>query len=65
MKALLLLLLFGGAAVALFQPLTGLGDALLGQGHLFNGLIAGFMMVLAFVLARKAKAQMRAGDKRP
>ena len=61
MKALLLLLLFGGAAVAVLNPLGAQGDALWGPGFgdLLNGGVAMALMLAALVLALVMKAQMR------
>ncbi|HRK42839.1 MAG TPA: hypothetical protein PLH11_07355 [Gemmobacter sp.] len=61
MKALLLILLFGGAAVAVLSPLKAQGDALWGPGFgdLLNGGVAMALMLAALVLALVMKAQMR------
>ncbi len=62
MKALLLLLLFGGAAVAVLNPLGAQGDALWGPGFgdLLNG---GVAMALMLALVMKAQMRRAAGGK--
>lgn len=61
MKALLLILLFGGAAVAVLGPLKAQGDALWGPGFgdLLNGGVAMALMLVAGILAFVMKARMR------
>ena len=62
MKALLLLLLFGDAAVAVLNPLGAQGDALWGPGFgdLRNG---GVAMALMLALVMKAQMRRAAGGK--
>lgn len=61
MKALLLILLFSGAAVAVLNPLQAQGDALWGPGFgdLLNGGVAMALMLLAGGMAFAMKARMR------
>lgn len=64
MKALLLILLFGGAAVAVLSPLKAQGDALWGPGFgdLLNGGVAMALMLVAGILAFVMKGRMRANS---
>ena len=61
MKAMLLILLFGGGAVALLSPLKAQGDALWGPGFgdLLNGGVAMVLMLAAGILAFAMKVRMR------